>query len=164
MHSPITSTKTQKEITQEIQAIQRQITASVTFLPLLNEPCSFDLLVYVLPCVTLSLIYSFPSQTHTFDYIPFRSKHTHLIIFRPKHTHFNIFMSQTTSFVSFIRPKLILFSHFCLKSSFPIQVRRQGRYSTNHVGRLRPVLYKQLRASQAAIFQHSGMNSFFFSY
>jgi mitotic spindle assembly checkpoint protein MAD2 len=35
-----------KEITQEIQAIIRQITASVTFLPLLNEPCSFDLLVY----------------------------------------------------------------------------------------------------------------------
>ena len=35
-----------KEITQEIQAIVRQITASVTFLPLLNEPCSFDLLVY----------------------------------------------------------------------------------------------------------------------
>lgn len=39
-------TKTNKEITQEIQAIIRQITASVTFLPLLNEPCCFDLLVY----------------------------------------------------------------------------------------------------------------------
>ena len=35
-----------KEVTQEIQAIIRQITASVTFLPLLNEPCCFDLLVY----------------------------------------------------------------------------------------------------------------------
>jgi mitotic spindle assembly checkpoint protein MAD2 len=35
-----------KEITQEIQAVVRQITASVTFLPLLNEPCYFDLLVY----------------------------------------------------------------------------------------------------------------------
>lgn len=35
-----------KEIHGEIQAIIRQITASVTFLPLLNEPCSFDLLVY----------------------------------------------------------------------------------------------------------------------
>lgn len=35
-----------KEITQEIQAVIRQITASVTFLPLLNEPCYFDLLVY----------------------------------------------------------------------------------------------------------------------
>lgn len=33
-------------MTQEIQAIIRQITASVTFLPLLNEPCCFDLLVY----------------------------------------------------------------------------------------------------------------------
>ena len=40
------SDKAIKEITNEIQAIVRQITASVTFLPLLNEPCSFDLLVY----------------------------------------------------------------------------------------------------------------------
>lgn len=31
---------------KEIQAIIRQITASVTFLPLLDELCSFDLLVY----------------------------------------------------------------------------------------------------------------------
>jgi len=38
--------KTEKEINSEIAAIIRQITASVTFLPLLNEPCSFDLLVY----------------------------------------------------------------------------------------------------------------------
>jgi mitotic spindle assembly checkpoint protein MAD2 len=38
--------KPQKEIMLEIQAIIRQITASVTFLPLLNEPCTFDLLVY----------------------------------------------------------------------------------------------------------------------
>lgn len=42
----LVSTKAQKEVTQEIQAIIRQITASVTFLPLLNEPCVFDLLVY----------------------------------------------------------------------------------------------------------------------
>jgi len=38
--------KSIKEIHNEIQAIIKQITASVTFLPLLNEPCSFDLLVY----------------------------------------------------------------------------------------------------------------------
>jgi len=38
--------KPQKEINAEIQAIIRQITASVTFLPLLDEPCTFDLLVY----------------------------------------------------------------------------------------------------------------------
>ena len=38
--------KTIKEIHNEIQAIIRQITASVTFLPLLQEPCTFDLLVY----------------------------------------------------------------------------------------------------------------------
>lgn len=38
--------KSMRDIHNEIQAIIRQITASVTFLPLLNEPCSFDLLVY----------------------------------------------------------------------------------------------------------------------
>ena len=42
----VKSTKPEKEIMNEIQAIMRQITASVTFLPLLNEPCCFDLLVY----------------------------------------------------------------------------------------------------------------------
>merc|ERR1711966_108032 len=31
---------------KDIQAIIRQITASVTFLPLLDEPCQFELLVY----------------------------------------------------------------------------------------------------------------------
>eukprot|EP01028_Stygiella_incarcerata_P008522 TRINITY_DN3723_c0_g1_i1.p1 TRINITY_DN3723_c0_g1~~TRINITY_DN3723_c0_g1_i1.p1 ORF type:complete len:207 (-),score=55.55 TRINITY_DN3723_c0_g1_i1:172-792(-) len=39
-------TKPEKEIMGEIQAIIRQITASVTFLPLLQETCTFDLLVY----------------------------------------------------------------------------------------------------------------------
>jgi mitotic spindle assembly checkpoint protein MAD2 len=34
------------EIHKEIQSIIRQITASVTFLPLLQESCTFDLLVY----------------------------------------------------------------------------------------------------------------------
>lgn len=38
--------KSIKDIHNEIQAIIRQITASVTFLPLLQEPCTFDLLVY----------------------------------------------------------------------------------------------------------------------
>jgi len=38
--------KPEKEIMGEIQAIIRQITASVTFLPLLQDPCTFDLLVY----------------------------------------------------------------------------------------------------------------------
>lgn len=38
--------KSDKEIKAEIAAIQRQITASVTFLPLNDEPCAFDLLVY----------------------------------------------------------------------------------------------------------------------
>jgi len=34
------------ECQKEIQAIIRQITASVTFLPLLDEPCTFELLIY----------------------------------------------------------------------------------------------------------------------
>lgn len=40
------TTKSTKEIITEIQAIIRQITASVTFLPLLDEPCKFDMLIY----------------------------------------------------------------------------------------------------------------------
>ena len=38
--------KSERELQSEIGAIIRQITASVTFLPLIDEPCSFDLLVY----------------------------------------------------------------------------------------------------------------------
>ncbi|EFJ10445.1 hypothetical protein SELMODRAFT_183832 [Selaginella moellendorffii] len=41
-----TKEKSDKEIMQEIQAIMRQITSSVTFLPHLEESCSFELLVY----------------------------------------------------------------------------------------------------------------------
>ena len=40
------SSKSLEQIHAEISALIRQITASVTFLPLLTEPCSFDLLVY----------------------------------------------------------------------------------------------------------------------
>jgi mitotic spindle assembly checkpoint protein MAD2 len=43
---PVKGRKSIKEIHNEIQAIIRQITASVTFLPLLQESCTFDLLVY----------------------------------------------------------------------------------------------------------------------
>ena len=35
--------KPQKEVMAEIQAIVRQITASVTFLPLLNDPCALSM-------------------------------------------------------------------------------------------------------------------------
>ena len=38
--------KSEKEIMQEIQAIIRQITASVSFLPLLDRECAFELLAY----------------------------------------------------------------------------------------------------------------------
>jgi len=41
-----TSSKPEAEIRKEIGAIIRQITASVTFLPMLEEACAFDLLVY----------------------------------------------------------------------------------------------------------------------
>ncbi|RYY77697.1 hypothetical protein EON63_18265 [archaeon] len=51
------SSKAQKEITTEIQAIMRQITASVTFLPLLQEACCFDLLVYADKEATVPLLW-----------------------------------------------------------------------------------------------------------
>lgn len=38
--------KSEKDIQKEIAAILRQITSSVTFLPLLECACSFDLLIY----------------------------------------------------------------------------------------------------------------------
>ncbi|PKY00770.1 mitotic spindle checkpoint component mad2 [Aspergillus campestris IBT 28561] len=38
--------KTEKEIQDEVQAIFRQITASVTFLPVLDSDCTFNVLVY----------------------------------------------------------------------------------------------------------------------
>ena len=38
--------KSEKEIQGEIQAIFRQITASVTFLPMLDGNCTFNVLVY----------------------------------------------------------------------------------------------------------------------
>ncbi|XP_049849362.1 mitotic spindle assembly checkpoint protein MAD2A-like [Schistocerca gregaria] len=40
------SDKPQSEIVAEIRTIIRQITSSVTYLPLLENPCTFDLLVY----------------------------------------------------------------------------------------------------------------------
>ncbi|TGZ76560.1 DNA-binding protein [Ascodesmis nigricans] len=39
-------TKTEKEIQEEIQSLFRQITASVTFLPMLDGRCTFNVLVY----------------------------------------------------------------------------------------------------------------------
>jgi len=38
--------KTETQIQEEIQAIFRQITASVTFLPMLDGNCTFNVLVY----------------------------------------------------------------------------------------------------------------------
>ncbi|KAJ5106017.1 Mitotic spindle checkpoint component mad2 [Penicillium alfredii] len=44
--SPEPVEKTEKEIQEEVQAIFRQITASVTFLPVLDGDCTFNVLVY----------------------------------------------------------------------------------------------------------------------
>lgn len=41
-----TISKSEAAVSQEIQALIRQITASVTFLPLLNDTCTIDLLAY----------------------------------------------------------------------------------------------------------------------
>ncbi|KAG4088559.1 HORMA domain-containing protein [Neocallimastix lanati (nom. inval.)] len=38
--------KSESEIQNEIQAILRQLTASVSFLPILEEPCTFNVLAY----------------------------------------------------------------------------------------------------------------------
>ncbi|GFZ42599.1 Mitotic spindle checkpoint component mad2 [Saitozyma sp. JCM 24511] len=38
--------KTEKEVQGEIREIMKQITSSVTFLPILEEPCTFSLLAY----------------------------------------------------------------------------------------------------------------------
>jgi len=46
LHRGFQAQKAQKEIAGEIAAIIRQITCSVSFMPLLAERCSFDLLVY----------------------------------------------------------------------------------------------------------------------
>jgi mitotic spindle assembly checkpoint protein MAD2 len=38
--------KTDEHIRGEVQALMRQLTASVSFMPVIEEPCAFDLLVY----------------------------------------------------------------------------------------------------------------------
>ena len=38
--------KSRKEISNEIAALLRQITATVTFLPMLDDQCAFDILIY----------------------------------------------------------------------------------------------------------------------
>eukprot|EP00730_Choanoeca_flexa_P013948 TRINITY_DN5905_c0_g1_i3.p1 TRINITY_DN5905_c0_g1~~TRINITY_DN5905_c0_g1_i3.p1 ORF type:complete len:216 (+),score=44.29 TRINITY_DN5905_c0_g1_i3:36-650(+) len=40
------SSKPEKEIHSEIQGIIRQITASVTFLPMIEDPCVFEIIIY----------------------------------------------------------------------------------------------------------------------
>ncbi|EDQ87152.1 uncharacterized protein MONBRDRAFT_27575 [Monosiga brevicollis MX1] len=40
------SSKPEAEIHKEIQGIIRQVTASVTFLPLIDEPCVFEMIMY----------------------------------------------------------------------------------------------------------------------
>jgi len=49
--------KSKKDVTRQIKEVIRQITASVTFLPMIDEPCSFDLLVYTDDDVSCSTFY-----------------------------------------------------------------------------------------------------------
>ncbi|KAJ3010870.1 Mitotic spindle checkpoint component mad2 [Thoreauomyces humboldtii] len=44
--APPSQPKTEKQINSEIAAVMRQITASVSFLPMLDEPCTFNILAY----------------------------------------------------------------------------------------------------------------------
>jgi hypothetical protein len=56
--------KSQKEIVSEIQAIIRQITSSVAFLPLLRERCSFDMLVRHTVIIIILVITSIIIEAH----------------------------------------------------------------------------------------------------
>lgn len=53
--SQVQTNKSQKDIANEIQAIMRQITSSVSCLPLLNELCCFDLLIYADQAATVPI-------------------------------------------------------------------------------------------------------------
>lgn len=74
--------KATKEITQEIQAIIRQITASISFLPLLNEACCFDLLVYADRAATVPVMWedSDPCHIQKADEVRLRSFSTKVSI------------------------------------------------------------------------------------
>ena len=105
--------KSIKEIHGEIQAIIRQITASVTFLPLLNEPCSFDLLVYTKkdavvptkwedsdPCYIMNSqevkLRSFTtSVSKTFGYVTTLSRRKSISTIRLSHS-FSLFLNRFT--------------------------------------------------------------------
>lgn len=105
----VVSDKPAKEVTQEIQAIIRQITASVTFLPLLNEPACFDLLVYADKQATVPVTWedSDPCFIANSDQVKLRSFDTKVI-------HFSKFV--TTSFV-----------WLCLISFLLLHLDSQGR-------------------------------------
>jgi len=77
--------KPEKEIMGEIQAIIRQICASVTFLPLLDGPCSFDLLVYADNKVTTPLAWeeSDPKYIANSQVVRLRSFSTKVRVHRP---------------------------------------------------------------------------------
>jgi len=68
-----------KEIHKEIAALMRQITGAITFLPLLDKPCSFDILIYTHSDVEV------PGEWEESDpkYIP-RSSEVHLRSFSTK--------------------------------------------------------------------------------
>lgn len=77
------SDKPLKEITQEIQAIIRQITASVTFLPILDEPCCFDILIYADKEATVPVLWedSDPCYIENGEKVSLRSFNTKVYIY-----------------------------------------------------------------------------------
>lgn len=81
MNSGTQKAKATKEISQEIQAIIRQITASISFLPLLNEACCFDLLVYADREATVPVMWedSDPCHIQKSDEVRLRSFSTKVI-------------------------------------------------------------------------------------
>ena len=82
----VKSTKPLKEVQQEIQAIMRQITASVTFLPLLDGPTCVDLLVYSNRDADVPATWadSDPCLIQNGEEVAFRSFSTKVVILRVK--------------------------------------------------------------------------------
>ncbi len=63
-----------KDVTQEISAIMRQITSSMTFLPVLTEPCSLDILVYTEPSIDIPSAWSVSDPSYVNNSEEFRMR------------------------------------------------------------------------------------------
>ena len=129
--SVITSSKSQKEVTAEIQAIIRQITASVTFLPLLSEACVFDLLVYADKDATVPVTWedSDPLFIANAEQVRLRSFNT-LVRMRPGHRSifYLLFFAVSFSLANSLSFLLLFFSDFFFYYSLRRFIRSTSRY------------------------------------